>query len=129
MSRQVKCLQCGFFGIIDIELSEVSLVSSKTFSSEISLMDRKDIGGFLKGLPQWLYCAKGVIKLEHEAIAETVNQARYCKYFLPFAPGRSPEAHLETERDKRQRRFLILVSLTSAVVGATVATLLNFAID
>ncbi|MFC1911704.1 hypothetical protein ACFLXG_00900 [Chloroflexota bacterium] len=124
--KKVKCINCGFLGIYS---------GSPKPHLEISPRDRSDLS--LNATVRFMitclrgqnYLIAGITSpgesITHEALHNGSSIPRYCKYYYPFNPGHTPEQHLELLRERTQRRFLILVSLLSAVVGAVIATLVN----
>lgn len=61
---------------------------------------------------------------EPDALA-FITSERKCLCFFPYNPGYTPKEHLELQQGSKQRRFLIIVSIVSAAVGAAIATAVN----
>ena len=128
--KQVKCSECGFLGIhevIDGKLGETKEISAqgRIDPKEWATFDN-EILGCLCGQEHIL--VRSTSPLEGYSIKEwheAVKKPRNCKYYYAFHPGYTPKQHLELQRERVQRRFLIIVSLLSAAVGAGIATLVN----
>ena len=104
--------------------------------NEISPSDRADLSGGHKDTELFIGCSRGqdhIIAgvpasskpIPHEAVLRNAYLDRRCVYYYQYNPGYTPEQHLELLRERTQRRFLIIVSLLSAAVGAAIATLVN----
>lgn len=121
--KQVKCSECGYLSTLD------------GLTPEISSFDRSDLTKFLSSL--YVSCFRGQDHLiagipppgkpiSQENLIKNSYLPRRCKYYYPYNPGYTPGQHLELQRERTQRRFLIIVSLLSAAVGAGIATAVNF---
>jgi len=140
--KQVKCSECGFLslsGAEDIAMSSpknrLEVMELYRAADMIGLLEvkRKARGKIKEGIinPVELSCARNIwTKYDmREMIAieavESLNNERTCLYYHKYTPGYKPREHLELQRERTQRRFLIIVSLLSAAVGAAIATLVN----
>jgi len=135
VGKKVKCCDCGFLGVRGRthELAD-------TFGDIRELPARARLGVFqwLESLhvDAYLDCFRGQ---GHIVAGETsprwgvaishfhkgVTQPRRCRYYYHYDPGYTPSQHLDLQRERDQRRFLIIVSLLSATIGAGIATLVN----
>ena len=134
LGRKVRCCDCGFLGYHRTD--DVSRVPSDP--KELSARVRADIHAWLEAAVAGVFpvCLRGQ---EHAVaglspldylgaksdfrvkVAEPVR----CRYYYPYNPGYTPKQHLELQRERDQRQFLIKVSLLSAAIGAGIATLVN----
>lgn len=140
--KQVKCINCGFLAYY--EFPEMSLKAGANLSfwqqlKDLGYLDPKECTQRLRdnwienpegGFPT-VICARHVWgDLDVKAIGSKgahsfVFAERQCPFFFQYNSGYSPIEHRELQRDNDQRRFLIVVSLMSAAVGAGIATLAN----
>lgn len=142
--KQVKCIECGFLAI-DIRSDMIALTVNAPEKLEkmhalgmLELLElgrsgrkKKNVSDSTLEEPQILNCAKHIWsqteldKKDLSYVDEFLNLKRKCPYFFPYSPGYTPAQHLELQRERTYRRFLIIVSLLSATVGAVIATLAN----
>lgn len=131
--KQVKCSECGFLGVLNLR---GGLHDVFTEWNELSPSDRADLSG-AKDAVLFVGCSRGQDHIiagvsasskpvPYEALFKNVYLYRRCVYYYPYNPGFTPEQHLELLRERSYRRFLIIVALLSATVGAAIATLVNF---
>lgn len=129
--KQVKCSECGFLGDRTVDKTgkygEIEeLPPSGRFSTRSWTSDDDSI----------LSCACGqehlVLGIDDptggipvDDLHSMVVKSHRCKYFILYSPGHSPRQHFELQKEKAQRRFLLIVSLLSATVGAAIATVVN----
>ena len=139
---QVKCSDCGFLSLSGAE--DIAMSSPKNRLEVMQLYKEVGMIGLLEVKqkarerikertinPVELSCARNMWTkydtrkmISIEAI-ESLNQKRTCIYYLKYTPGYKPREHLELQRERNYRRFLVIVSLLSAAVGAAIATLVN----
>lgn len=130
--KQVKCINCGFLGILSIRGVQDTILTW----DEISPRDRSDLSGVYKNTGLSIGCSRGqdhIIAdvpphgkpISQENLLQNAYLARRCVYYYSYNPGYTPEQHLELLRERSHRRFLIIVTLLSAAVGAAIATLVN----
>ncbi len=125
--KQGKCSECGFLGIqYELDKSLELPVSSRIRIPQWSAEDTPSGFGCLRG--QDYLIAGTTSPDEHHTtkdIIKNINRPRRCVYYFSYIPGYTPNQHLELQRERTQRRFLILISIISAAVGAVIATLVN----
>jgi len=140
--KQVKCFNCGFLSVVGAE--DVFEPSGKDPVAQLQLFRELGLIGMLelkqagreeiaKGTlsPRLLACARNIwskydLRGQSKPNAfKVLTLERKCLYFFPYNPGYTPKEHLELQREREQRRFLIIVSVISAAVGAAIATLAN----
>ena len=131
--KQVKCSECGFLGV------HYRLYAGSPDYSEIqglSPQSRLDVQQWLQNQNATLGCFReqeymitGVTSpidgINSAYLRDAIDDTRICKHFERFRPGYNFRQHLEVQKERDQRRFLITVSLLSAAVGAAIATLVN----
>ena len=128
--KQIKCSECGFLGILEIGPDNVLRWQ------EIQPQQRVDIFGAYKDTGPRITCMRGQEQLIAsdsspgkpgwwDQVLQSYNDHRKCVYFYPYNPSYTSNQHLELLIERNQRRFLILVSIVSAAVGAGVATLIT----
>jgi len=141
--KQVKCRECGFLSLSGAE--DIAMSSPKNRLEVMQLYKEVGMIGLLEvkqkarerikeGItnPVELTCARNIwTKYDmREMVAieavESLNDKRTCPYYFKYTPGYKPREHLELQRERTQRRFLIMVSILSAAVGAGIATLANW---
>lgn len=141
--RKVKCYQCGFLALTGAE-DTIELKSSSALS-QLQALKLLNLLGLLELKqtareklarndlnPLALTCARNVwsnselIRQHRNHALHFVNKERKCRFFLQYVPGYSPMEHFELQREREQRRFLIVVSLLSAAIGAAIATAANY---
>lgn len=132
-NKQVKCTNCGFLGVLHMR---GGLHDFFTTWNEISPPDRADLSGVYKDTGLSVGCSRGQDNIiagqsptekpiNQEALMHNAYLPRKCRYFFQYNPGYTPEQHLELLKERTHRRFLIIVTLLSAAVGAAIATLVN----
>ena len=123
---QVKCSECGFLGR-HIGSGSSLEISPRNRSELLSL--HVVVRFTMNCLRKQDYFVAGITSpgesITQEALHKGSSLSRYCEYYHRYNPGYTPDQHLELQREKNQRSFLIKVSLLSAVVGAAIATLVN----
>ncbi|MFC1918612.1 hypothetical protein ACFLWW_01375 [Chloroflexota bacterium] len=147
--KQVKCSECGFLALF-LGFSPVPNYSSPQLLEMLQHSEGRQLfapqecpqqvrGEITNGKLQdtrsfrcirnvWTgFMGKNVIPKED--MLESLNSERYCPYFFSYIPGYIPSQHLELQRERSNRRFLIKVSLLSAVVGAVIALIANYIIS
>ena len=128
--KQVKCAECGFLGTLVLGLDDV------VRWQEIHPEQRSDLLEIYKDAPLHIGCMRGQDHLiagapqpgkpiNREKLLRNSYEPRKCVYFYHYNPGYTPNQHLELLRERTQRRFLIIVTILSAAVGAGIATLVN----
>lgn len=125
--KQVKCSECGFLGIqYELDKSLELPVSSRIRIPQWSAEDTPPGFGCLRG-QDYLIAGTTSPDERHTAkdMRDNIGRPRRCVYYFPYNPGYTPNQHLELQRERGQRRFLIIVSLLSAAVGAGIATVVN----
>ena len=142
LKKQVRCSNCGFLAIdIKLEILELTRKSPEVMQrlqavgmldlQEVTQLGRRNIAKGESAGPSLLTCAKHIwfkVELENKDesdVQQFFSAERKCPYFFPHNPGYSPVEHKELQRERTQRRFLIIVSVLSAAVGAAIATLVN----
>ena len=125
LKKQVKCSECGFLGVLG---------GIETWG-EIPSGTRSGLLGRYMDTPLHVSCLRGQNCLiagvspgdavSMEVLIRNSYLPRKCTLFYRYNPGYAPDQHLELLRDSKQRRFLIVVSIISAAVGAGMATLAN----
>ena len=130
--KQVKCIECGFLGLNSIRgFQDPVLVMDEILpQNRINLAESyKEIElpvGCSRGQDHIIAASPPLGKAGHqEKILQNVYLDRKCMYYYPYNPGYTPEQHLELLRERTQRKFLIIVSVLSATVGAAIATIVN----
>jgi len=140
--KQVKCSDCGFLSLSGAE--DIAMNSPKNRLEVMQLYKEAGMIGLLEvkqkarerikeGItnPVELSCARNIWtkydmrKMIPIEAVESLNYERTCLYYFRYTPGYKPGEHLELQRERTQRRFLIIVGLLSATVGAAIATLAN----
>jgi hypothetical protein len=140
--KQVKCSECGFLSLSGAE--DIAMSSPNNRLQVMQLYKEAGMTGLLEvkqkarerikeGItnPVELSCARNMwTKYDmREMVAieavRSLNSKRTCPYYFKYMPGYKPREHLELQRERDQRRFLIIVSLLSAAVGGVIATLVN----
>ena len=141
--KQVKCSDCGFLSLSGAE--DIAINSPKNRLEVMQLYKEVSMIGLIEVKqkarerikeritnPVELSCARNIWtkydmrKMVTIDAVESLNSKRTCPYYFKYTPGYKPRKHLELQRAKNQRRFLIIVSLLSATVGAVIATLANW---
>jgi hypothetical protein len=140
--KQVKCSDCGFLSLSGAE--DIAISSPRNRLEVMQLYKEVGMIGLLEvkqkarhrikeGItnPVELSCARNIWNkydmsemVAIEAV-ESLNRRRTCPYYFEYTPGYKPTEHLELQRERTQRRFLIIVSILSAAIGAVIATLAN----
>ena len=129
--KQVKCSCCGFLGVC---YRESELSDSFSDIQEMLAQTRLDVGKWLKSQDAMLSCFRGQDYILVGVTSPTggipvsdlhkaVDRPRHCRYYHAYTPGYTPREHLDLQKDKEQRQFLILVTIISAAVGAIVGAL------
>lgn len=123
--KRVKCINCGFLGLLgglepwtEIETGQRGELLRRYNEPPLYV-------SCLRGQNNSIACVPPGNAVEMETLIKNCFMFRKCYYFFPHNPGHKPDQHLELLRDRNQRRFLVIVSLLSAVVGAVIATLAN----
>ena len=148
MARKVSCLNCGYlcFEIAEnvfvgeshpfgISGTAIPHYHSKTLEIEISLQERQNYANWRERQANAI-CYRQLPYVEskkkwtpHSRISkdfkDILTRAHDCKFYTAYAPGYKPEQHLEIQRSRERRRFLLFTSLISAAVGAGIALLAN----
>lgn len=133
LGRKVKCCDCGFLGV---RYRTHELADTFGDIRELPAQARLGVFQWLESQDAYLDCFRG---LGHVVAGVTspdwgvaisdfhkgATQPRRCRYYYHYDPGYTPSQHLDLQREREQRRFLIKVSLLSAAVGAGIATLVN----
>lgn len=144
--KRVKCSECGFLGLL-LGFSPFPEYSSQMllemlqqsegrqlFAPQECIQQTRDriVSGNLLD-SRSVTCVRNVWSgfagkemIPTEDILKSLNSERDCPYFFSYIPGYTPSQHLELQRERTQHRFLIIVSLLSAAVGAAIATLANW---
>lgn len=131
--KQVKCSECGFLGVHYRQFAGASTYSD---IQALSPQARLNILLWLQNQSAILGCFReqeyvlaGMNSptggINQAVFKQAISRPRICKYFERFRPSYSFRQHLEVQKERDQRRFLIVVSLLSAAVGAAIATLVN----
>jgi len=128
--KQARCRDCGFLGV------QYLFEGCYSDVKEVNPQVRLDIHSWIISLDAALSCARrqeyemvgqqdSMLSDRTPAMLKNIDVPRNCSYFFPYSPGYIPGQHLELQRERDQRNFLIKVSAISAVVGAGIATLVN----
>ena len=140
--KQVKCSECGFLSLSGAEDIVISTPKNRLEAmqifKEIGMIGLQEVqqqarehinAGTIN--PVELSCARNMWtkydmrKMIPIEAVRNLNHKRRCLYYLKYMPGYKPSEHLELQRERDQRRFLIIVSLLSAAVGGAIATAAN----
>ena len=140
--RQVKCSECGFLALSGAE--DVLTGSVRDRLDQLQLFKEAGMVGLLEikqkardklrnedTNPVELNCSRyvwsryDIRNMPHNQALDFIRSQRLCPYYFEYIPGFMPREHLELQRERTQRRFLIMVSILSAAVGAAIATLVN----
>lgn len=140
--KQVKCTECGFLALSGAEDMLVGNVKDRL--DQLQLFKEVGMVGLLEirqkareklrsadTNPVELNCSRyvwsryDIRNMPHNQALDFIRSQRLCPYYFKYIPGYTPGGHLELQRETRQRRFLIAVSVLSAAVGAGIATLVN----
>lgn len=144
--KQAKCSGCGFLAI---DMATEIIALAKDSPEKLSLVQeigwlglieftqrgRENISKGALAEPLLLNCARHIWSKadlegkDEEYVEEFLNSKRKCPYFFSYIPGYLPNQHMELQRERDHRRFLIIVSLLSAAVGAVIALLANYVIS
>lgn len=131
--KQVKCSDCGFLGVHYREFtgastySDIQPLSPQTrLNTLLWLQNQNAILGCFREQEHLLVGETSLTgEIDPTAVKQAIDESRICKYFEQFRPGYNFRQHLEVQKERDQRRFLIIVSVLSAAVGAAIATLVN----
>lgn len=140
--KHVKCSECGFLALSGAE--DVLTGNVKDRLDQLQLFKEVGMLGLLEikqkareklrsedTNPVELNCSRyvwsryDIRNMPHNQALDFIKSQRLCLYYFKYIPGYTPREHLELQRERTQRRFLIVVSLLSAAVGAAIATLAN----
>jgi len=128
--NQVKCTECGFLGTPGIGYDNVYRWNEIQTEARMNLSETLNDALPVSCMRGQNYAIAGVVPLERPIsqaqLLKNMCLARKCMYYYPYNLGYSPEQHLELLRERTQRRFLIIVTLLSAAVGAGIATVVVF---
>lgn len=132
MRKQVKCTNCGFFGLTFPTDFVHQLIKSGASFSEISKLlktkectslGRQHIEGGIHDDPGALQCSRNqwpfsLTELNKSQKIKFIRSSRTCKFFFPYSPGYDPEEHKELLREAQNRKWLLWATLLGACVGA-----------
>lgn len=140
--KQVKCSECGFLALSGAE--DVLEGSVKDRLGQLQLFKEVGMVGLLEirqkareklrsadtnpvelNCSRYIWSRYDIRNMPHNQALDFIRSQRLCPYYFKYIPGYTPREHLELQRERNQRRFLIIVSLLSAAVGAGIATLVN----
>ncbi|MBE9515075.1 MAG: hypothetical protein IMY79_02935 [Chloroflexi bacterium] len=136
--KLVKCIDCGFIGVI---LGETFLLGTghsflQGVTAELPPVGRSNLADFameepfsvrcFRGQVSWVVNSSGAVEPglgDRNAIFNSLQQARKCPYFYGYRPGYTPQEHRDLQMESEGRKFMLKIAILSAVIGAAVGGL------
>lgn len=141
--KQVKCRKCGFLAVHysgvagggSLEVFEILKKYDLLGPKECMQRDRRKIahGNYtdtegLKCLKNAWYRSDYSDRPKSEFLT-MLNSDRKCAYFFRHNPGYSPPEHKELQRERENRRVLLIGMLLAALLGAGAAIIAQLIAD
>ena len=140
--KQVKCSLCGFLALSGAEdvltgsvrdkLDQLQLFKEAGMVGLLEIKQKardklrnEDINPVELNCSRYVWSRYDIRNMPYNQALDFIRSQRLCPYYFEYIPGYTPREHLELQRERTQRRFLIMVSILSAAVGAAIATLVN----
>ena len=128
--KKVRCIDCGFLSLLPPEeFRGKTSAMGIHFYGECTKFGREAVIQGRHKNPKLFACRRlqwmtdFPKKLAPSQIFNIIKQYRECLYFILYHPGYSPDEHRELQREKDNRRTIIIASLLGAAIGASAAIL------